>query len=367
MGFECGIVGLPNAGKSTLFNALTASRAAEAANYPFCTIEPNVGQVAVPDARLETVAQLAGSARIVPARLGFVDIAGLVRGASQGAGLGNRFLAHIREVDAIVHVVRCFEDADVSHPTGAIDPQADAEVVETELMLADLESLERAAERLVKKARGGDPEATATLALAEVAQTALAAGEPARTAAPEGSQDAARFRALGLLTAKPALIVCNVAEGDAAGGNAFAARAEAWAAAHDLVSLVISAALEAEIAVLDDAALCADFLSDAGIEEPGLARLVGAGYAMLGLITFFTANHNEAHAWTVPAGTTAAAAAGLVHTDFARGFVRAETIAYDAYIEAGGEAGAREAGLMRLEGKDYPVEDGDVLRFRTSG
>ena len=364
MGFECGIVGLPNAGKSTLFNALTASRAAEAANYPFCTIEPNIGRVAVPDARLHTVARLAGSARVEPARLGFVDIAGLVKGASQGAGLGNRFLAHIREVDAVVHVVRCFEDADVSHPSGAIDPEADAEVVETELMLADLETLERAAERLTKKVRGGDAEATATLALVEAAQAALAAGEPARAAAPESERNAARFRTLGLLTAKPALVVYNVGEADAASGNALAARAEAWATSHGLASLVVSAALEAEVAALDDAAMRADFLSDAGIEEPGLIRLVRAGYALLGLITFFTANKNEAHAWTVAAGTTAAVAAGVVHTDFARGFVRAETIAYETYVEVNGEAGAREAGLMRLEGKDYPVQDGDVLRFR---
>ena len=365
MGFECGIVGLPNAGKSTLFNALTASRAAEAANYPFCTIEPNIGRVAVPDARLDTVARLAGSARVEPARLGFVDIAGLVQGASQGAGLGNRFLAHIREVDAVVHVVRCFEDPDVSHPSGAIDPEADAEVVETELLLADLETLERAADRLTKKVRGGDAEATATLALVEAAQAASAAGEPARAAAPESKQDAARFRTLGLLTAKPALVVCNVGEAGAASGNALSARAEAWAKFHGLASLVVSAALEAEVAALDDAALRADFLSDAGIEEPGLIRLVRAGYALLGLITFFTANKNEAHAWTVAAGTTAAVAAGVVHTDFARGFVRAETIAYETYTETSGEAGAREAGAMRLEGRDYPVQDGDVLRFRT--
>ena len=364
MGFECGIVGLPNAGKSTLFNALTASRAAEAASYPFCTIEPNIGQVAAPDARLEAVARLAGSARIVPARLGFVDIAGLVRGASRGAGLGNRFLAHIREVDAIVHVVRCFEDADVSHPTGAIDSQADAEVVETELMLADLESLERAAERLVKKARGGDADAKATLALVETAQASLAAGAPA--AAPPTGLDAARFRGLGLLTAKPALVVCNVEEAHAASGNALSARAEAWAKTRHLTSLVVSATLEAEVATLDDAAMRAEFLSEAGIAEPGLVRLVRAGYRVLGLITFFTANRNEAHAWAVPSGTTAEAAAAVVHSDFARGFVRAETIAYADYLETGGEAGAREAGLMRLEGRNYPVQDGEVLRFRAA-
>ncbi len=364
MGFDCGIVGLPNAGKSTLFNALTASRAAEAANYPFCTIEPNVAQVAVPDERLHTVARLAGSAQIVPTRLGFVDIAGLVEGASRGAGLGNQFLAHVREVDAIVHVVRCFEDADVSHLSGAIDPPADAETVETELMLADLETLERAAERLVKKARGGDAEAKAVLALVEVAQTALAAGAPARSVALEGADDAARLCSLGLLTAKPAIIVGNVDEAHAASGNALSAFAEAWATDHDLPSLVVSAALEAEVATLDEPALRTAFLSDAGITEPGLARLVHAGYAMLGLITFFTANDNEAHAWTVVAGTTALSAARVVHTDFARGFVRAETIAYADYVDTGGEAGAREAGTMRLEGKDYAVQDGDVLRFR---
>ena len=366
MGFECGIVGLPNAGKSTLFNALSASRAAEAANYPFCTIEPNIGWAAVPDARLAAVARLAGSARIVPARLGFVDIAGLVRGASQGAGLGNQFLARIREVDAIVHVVRCFEDADVSHPSGAVDPPADAEIVETELMLADLEQLGRSAERLTKKARGGDADAKALLALIERARAAVEAGEPARAAAPERAQEAARFRSLGLLTGKPAIIVCNVDEAHAASGNALSERAAAWAKAHDLASLVVSAALEAEIAALDEPAMRSDFLSDSGIEEPGLVRLVGAGYRMLGLITFFTANQNEAHAWTVPKGTTAAHAAALVHTDFARGFVRAETIATPDYIERGGEAGAREAGVMRLEGKDYAVQDGDILRFRSS-
>ncbi len=366
MGFDCGIVGLPNAGKSTLFNALTASRSAEAESYPFCTIEPNVGRVAVPDARLEALARLAGSAQIVPTRLGFVDIAGLVKGASQGAGLGNRFLAHIREVDAIVHVVRCFEDADVSHPSGIIDPQSDAEVVETELMLADLEALERAAERLVKKERGGDPEAKASLALVERVRAVLGDGAPARSVAPELAQDAARFADLGLLTAKPAIIVGNVDEAHAGSGNPFSAQAEAWAESHGLASLVLSAALEAEVAMLDDAVLRADFLSDAGIEEPGLARLVRAGYAMLGLITFFTANQNEAHAWTVAEGTTAAAAAGVVHTDFARGFVRAETIGFEDYVAAGGEAGAREAGLMRLEGRGYPVRDGDVLRFRSS-
>ena len=367
MGFDCGIVGLPNAGKSTLFNALTASRTAEAASYPFCTIEPNVGRVAVLDERLETVARLTGSAKIVPTRLGFVDIAGLVEGASRGAGLGNQFLAHVREVDAIVHVVRCFEDADVSHPSGTVDPPADAEIVETELMLADLQTLERSVERLVKKARGGDAEAKSMLALVEVVQAALAAGAPARTAAPEAGQDAARFRALGLLTAKPAIIIANVDETNAASGNRLSANAEAWAADHDLASLVVSAALEAEVATLDDPAMGVAFLRDAGVDESGLARLVRAGYALLGLITFFTANQNEAHAWTVVAGTTAAAAAGEVHTDFARGFVRAETTAYEAYFEAGGEAGAREAGAMRLEGRDYPVQDGDVLRFRASG
>ena len=366
MGFECGIVGLPNAGKSTLFNALSESRAAAAENYPFCTIEPNVGRVAVPDGRLDTVARLAGSSRIVPARLGFVDIAGLVRGASRGAGLGNQFLARIREVDAIVHVVRCFEDTDVSHPTGAVDPASDAEIVETELMLADLEQLERSAERLIKKARGGDTEAKALMALIERARTALEAGGPARTAAPGPADEAASFRSLGLLTGKPAIVVCNVDEAHAASGNALSERAEAWATARGLASLVISAALEAEIAALDEPAMRAEFLSDSGIEEPGLVRLVRAGYAMLGLITFFTANRNEAHAWTVPRGATAAQAAGAVHTDFARGFVRAETIATPDYIECGGEAGAREAGVMRLEGKDYAVQDGDILRFRSS-
>jgi len=362
MGFKCGIVGLPNVGKSTLFNALTESAAAQAANYPFCTIEPNVGEVPVPDPRLDRLATIAKSAQIVPTRLTFVDIAGLVRGASQGEGLGNQFLAHIREVDAIAYVLRCFEDNDVVHVEGRIDPIADAETIETELMLADLDSLERRVPIQEKKIRGQDKEAKKTLALLERALVLLREGKPARLAAIE-EDERAEFRTLGLLTAKPVLYVCNVDEASAATGNVHSARVEALAKAEGAGCLIISAKIEAELAEMspDDRQA---YLADLGLQEPGLNRLINEGYRLLGLITYFTAGPKEARAWTVPEGTRAPQAAGVIHTDFEKGFIRAETIAYDDYVALSGEAGARDAGKLRLEGKDYVVKDGDVLHFR---
>jgi len=362
MGFKCGIVGLPNVGKSTLFNALTETAAAQAANYPFCTIEPNVGEVAVPDARLEALATLAKSAAIVPTRLTFVDIAGLVRGASKGEGLGNQFLANIREVDAIAHVVRCFEDSDVTHVEGRIDPIADIETVETELMLADLESLERRIDGLSKKAKGGDKEAKDALDLIERALALLRDGKPARLTERKPEEEKA-FHMLGLLTALPVLYVCNVEEASAARGNAYSRKVEERAKLEGAASIVISAKIESEIAVLsrDERA---DYLAAVGLSEAGLDRLIRAGYALLDLVTFFTAGPKEARAWTVTRGAKAPQAAGVIHTDFERGFIRAETIAYEDYVACGGEAGARDAGKMRLEGKDYVVADGDVMHFR---
>jgi GTP-binding protein YchF len=362
MGFKCGIVGLPNVGKSTLFNALTESAAAQAANYPFCTIEPNVGEVPVPDPRLDRLATIAKSAQIVPTRLTFVDIAGLVRGASQGEGLGNQFLAHIREVDAIAYVLRCFEDNDVVHVEGRIDPIADAETIETELMLADLDSLERRVPILEKKIRGQDKEAKKTLALLERALVLLREGKPARLAAIE-EDERAEFRTLGLLTAKPVLYVCNVDEASAATGNVHSARVEALAKAEGAGCVIISAKIEAELAELPPDERQA-YLADLGLQEPGLNRLINEGYRLLGLITYFTAGPKEARAWTVPEGTRAPQAAGVIHTDFEKGFIRAETIAYDDYVALSGETGARDAGKLRLEGKDYVVKDGDVLHFR---
>jgi len=367
MGFKCGIVGLPNVGKSTLFNALTETAAAQAANYPFCTIEPNVGEVAVPDPRLETLATLAKSATIVPTRLTFVDIAGLVRGASKGEGLGNQFLANIREVDAIAHVVRCFEDTDVTHVEGRIDPIADIETVETELMLADLDSLERRVDTLERKARGTDKdakEAKEALDLINRALVLLRDGKPARLTERKPEEERA-FHMLGLLTSLPVLYVCNVDETSAANGDAYARQIEARAAAEGAAAIVISAKIEAEIAVLarDERN---DYLAAVGLEEAGLDRLIRAGYELLDLVTFFTAGPKEARAWTVTRGTKAPQAAGVIHTDFERGFIRAETIAYDDYVAYGGEAGARDAGKMRLEGKDYVVQDGDVMHFRFS-
>ena len=364
MGFKCGIVGLPNVGKSTLFNALTETAAAQAANYPFCTIEPNVGEVAVPDPRLETLATLAKSATIVPTRLTFVDIAGLVRGASKGEGLGNQFLANIREVDAIAHVVRCFEDTDVAHVEGRIDPIADIETVETELMLADLDSLERRVDGLNKRAKGGDKEAKETLDLINRALALLREGKPARLTARKPEEERA-FHMLGLLTSLPVLYVCNVEEASAASGNAYARQVEARAAAEGAAAIVISAKIEAEIAVLARNERN-EYLAAVGLKEAGLDRLIRAGYALLHLVTFFTAGPKETRAWTVTRGTKAPQAAGVIHTDFERGFIRAETIAYDDYVACGGEAGARDAGKMRLEGKDYVVQDGDVMHFRFS-
>ncbi|ESR23177.1 redox-regulated ATPase YchF [Lutibaculum baratangense] len=362
MGFKCGIVGLPNVGKSTLFNALTETAAAQAANYPFCTIEPNVGEVAVPDPRLKELSQIAGSKEIIPTRLTFVDIAGLVRGASKGEGLGNQFLAHIREVDAIAFVLRCFEDPDVTHVEGRVDPIADAETIETELMLADLESLEKRVAGLEKRAKGGDKEAKATVELIERTLVVLRDGKPARMAEIDEEERKA-FEALNLLTSKPVLYVCNVDEGEAATGNAHSERVKAKAEAEGAGIVVVSAKIEAEIALLprDERR---EYLDTLGLEEPGLDRLIRAGYELLHLVTFFTVGPKETRAWTIENGKKAPQAAGEIHTDFEKGFIRAETIAYDDYLACKGETGAKDAGKMRLEGKDYVVRDGDVMHFR---
>jgi ribosome-binding ATPase len=362
MGFSCGIVGLPNVGKSTLFNALTSTQAAEAANYPFCTIEPNVGKVAVPDPRLERLAVLAKSAKVVPTQLAFVDIAGLVRGASRGEGLGNKFLANIREVDAIAHVLRCFP-GEVTHVEGSIDPLRDAETVETELMLADLDSLERRLEATAKKAKGGDKESKSLLEIIEAALVELPAGRPARRVALREEQQPL-FDQLQLLTAKPVLYVCNVEESASATGNSWSAKVAERAASEGAAAVVISAAIEAEVAQLTDPAEKADYLATIGLEEPGLSRVIGAGYRLLDLVTFFTAGPKEARAWTVRRGAKAPEAAGVIHTDFEHGFIRAETIAYEDFIACGGEQAAKEAGKMRAEGKEYLVQDGDIFHFR---
>jgi GTP-binding protein YchF len=361
MALKIGIVGLPNVGKSTLFNALTRTAAAQAANFPFCTIEPNVGEVNVPDRRLDRLAAIAKSAKVVPARITFVDIAGLVRGASKGEGLGNQFLANIRECDAVAHVLRCFEDPDVTHVEGRIDPLADAETVETELMLADLESVEKRLAGLQRKLKGGDKEAVVQARLLEAAKVALEAGRPARTVT-VAAEDEKAWRMLQLLTAKPVLYVCNVEEAAAARGNAQSERVAAMAAAEGSGCVAISAAIEEELAQLEDAERV-EYLEAMGLEEAGLDRLIHEGYRLLGLSTYFTAGPKEARAWTIPDGASAPEAAGVIHGDFERGFIRAETIGYDDYVALGGEAGARDAGRMRSEGKSYKVRDGDVLHF----
>ncbi|SPJ25109.1 redox-regulated ATPase YchF [Palleronia abyssalis] len=365
MGFKMGIVGLPNVGKSTLFNALTRTAAAQAANFPFCTIEPNVGEVAVPDTRLDALAGIAKSKAIVPTRMTFVDIAGLVKGASQGEGLGNQFLANIRECDAIAHVLRCFEDPDVTHVDGRVDPVADAQTIETELMLSDLDSIERRLQNLTRKVRGGDKEAVQQERLLKEAQAVLEQGLPARTV-DVSEDDQKAWRMLQLLTTKPILYVCNVAEDEAATGNAQSERVREMAAEQNAGMVVISAQIEEEIAQLD-AEEAAEFLSELGLEEAGLDRLIKAGYDLLGLMTYFTVGPKEARAWTVKRGTLAPQAAGVIHGDFERGFIRAETTAFDDYVALGGEAGAKEAGKMRVEGKSYEVKDGDVMHFLHSG
>ncbi len=362
MGFKCGIVGLPNVGKSTLFNALTQTAAAQAENYPFCTIEPNVGEVAVPDERLSTLADIAKSAETIPTRLTFVDIAGLVKGASKGEGLGNQFLANIREVDAIAYVLRCFDDDDVTHVEGRIDPIADAEIVETELMLADLESLEKRIPNLEKKIKGNDKDAKETLQLVEVALELLRDGKPARLADIPDNQKAA-YRGLNLLTSKPVLYVCNVEEHASVEGNAYSAKVVEQAKTDGAIAVIISAAIEAELAQLGKEDRD-EYLAELGLEEPGLNRLIQSGYELLNLITYFTVGPKEARAWTVRRQTSAPKAAGVIHTDFEKGFIRAETISYNDFASLGGENKAKEAGKMRLEGKDYIVADGDVMHFR---
>jgi GTP-binding protein YchF len=362
MGFKCGIVGLPNVGKSTLFNALTETQAAQAANYPFCTIEPNVGQVAVPDARLDKLAAIAGSQKIIPTQLAFVDIAGLVRGASRGEGLGNQFLGNIREVDAIVHVLRCFENDDIQHVDNRVDPIADAETVETELMLADLESLEKRVPAYQKKATGGDKESKVAAAILGRCLDLLREGKPARLAEANDEEESRILRQAQLLTAKPVLYVCNVEEESAAGGNAFSARVFEKARAEGAQAVTVSAAIEADLVGMEEAER-SEFLESMGLHETGLARVIRAGYELLHLITFFTVGPKEARAWTVHRGAHAPEAAGEIHSDFQKGFIRAETIAFDDFVALGGEAKAREAGKLRAEGKAYVVQDGDVMHF----
>ncbi|WP_029040623.1 redox-regulated ATPase YchF [Cucumibacter marinus] len=365
MGFKCGIVGLPNVGKSTLFNALTRTAAAQAANFPFCTIEPNVGEVNVPDQRLDKLAQIVNPKEVIPARLSFVDIAGLVKGASQGEGLGNQFLANIREVDAIAYVLRCFENDDIVHVSGRVDPIADAETVETELMLADLESLEKRIGPLEKKIRGQDKDAKITLDLVNRTLAVLRDGKAARHVerTPEEEKP---FRELQLLTAKPVLYVCNVDEDSAAQGNEWTRQVAEYAQAQGAGSVIISAAIESELAQLDDEEQL-EYLASLGLEEPGLNRLIREGYELLHLQTYFTAGPKEVRAWTIRQGTRAPQAAGVIHTDFEKGFIRAQTIGFNDYVTLGGEVPAKEAGKARDEGKEYVVQDGDVMLFRFSG
>ena len=363
MGFRCGIVGLPNVGKSTLFNALTETQAAQAANYPFCTIEPNVGQVGVPDPRLDALAKIAGSAKIIPTQLGFVDIAGLVRGASKGEGLGNQFLGNIREVDAIVHVLRCFENDDIQHVDNKVDPISDAETVETELMLSDLESLEKRVPAAQKKAAQGDKEQKITASVLGQALDLLREGKPARLTRPKDEEEARVFAQAQLLTAKPVLYVCNVEEESAAAGNAFSERVFAKAKTEGANAVIVSAAIESELVGMEAEDRMV-FLEELGLKETGLARIIRSGYDLLHLITFFTVGPKEARAWTVHKGAKAPEAAGEIHSDMQRGFIRAETIAYDDYVALGGESGAKDAGKLRQEGKDYVVQDGDCLHFK---
>ncbi|MCB1530071.1 MAG: redox-regulated ATPase YchF [Rhodospirillales bacterium] len=364
MGFNCGIVGLPNVGKSTLFNALTATAAAQAENFPFCTIEPNVGKVAVPDARLDRIAKIGKSAKIVPTQLEFVDIAGLVKGASKGEGLGNQFLSNIRETDAIIHVLRCFENQDITHVEGSIDPLRDAEVIETELMLADLESLQKQCDAIVRKTKSNDAEIKAQYAFMQTVLKALEEGKSARTVTPSNEDEKRWMHSLHLMTAKPVLYVCNVNENDAAAGNDWTKKVEEMAAAQGSEAVTICAAIESEIAQLDNAEDKAEFLESLGLTEPGLNKIIRAGYALLGLHTYFTVGPKEARAWTVRIGAKAPEAAGEIHTDFEKGFIKAEVISFEDYTALGGEQAAKDAGKMRQEGKDYVVHDGDLILFR---
>jgi GTP-binding protein YchF len=364
MGFNCGIVGLPNVGKSTLFNALTATAAAQAANFPFCTIEPNVGKVGVPDTRLDIIAKIGGSAKTVPTQLEFVDIAGLVKGASKGEGLGNQFLTNIRETDAIIHVLRCFEDDDITHVEGSVDPVRDAEIIETELLLADLESIEKQISNIERKAKGGDKELVGQVEFMKRIMTALEAGDAARSVEAEDEDEVRWAKHMGMLTGKKILYVCNVSEDDAAEGNEWSVKVAEMAKVQGSKSVVICAAIESEIAQLDDVAERTEFLETIGLEEAGLDRIIKAGYSLLGLQTYFTVGPKEARAWTMRAGAKAPEAAGEIHTDFEKGFIKAEVIAYDDYVSNDGEQGAKDAGKMRQEGKEYLVHDGDIILFR---
>ncbi len=364
MSFNCGIVGLPNVGKSTLFNALTATAAAQAANFPFCTIEPNVGKVAIPDTRLDQIATISSSAKVIPAQLEFVDIAGLVKGASQGEGLGNKFLTNIRETDAIIHVLRCFEDADITHVDGSVDPLRDAETIETELLLADLESVEKQIGNIERKAKGGDKDLVAQLDLMKRVKEALDKGEPARVVEAENEDEVRWQKQMMMLTAKPILYICNVNEDDAAGGNEFSKKVEAMAAKKGASAVVICAEIESQIAQLESAEEKTEFLESLGLEEAGLDKIIKAGYSLLNLHNYFTSGPKETRAWTIRKDAKAPEAAGAIHTDFQKGFIKAEVIAFDDFISNNGEQGAKDAGKMRQEGKEYVVVDGDIILFR---